>query len=301
MLTAAVIPAIGIGDALLMMIASHQFKMHGYEVTTFHDNLPELKSWLPGHALQTPPSDKELIASFASYDLILIENDNSPKIKHLIDNYRSRLCIFYPTYKATKHGRLSSLDKVFDPDLSMAENISIATAALLHVTPSKENGLIAPHTLIHRSNKNQVLIHPTSRVSAKNWKAEGFVKVAKKLSSRGLKPLFCVAPTERSAWDRLGLPLAETDSLSHLAALIYESGFVIGNDSLPGHLASNLNIPTVIIADNEKRMRLWRPDWLRGELVLPPSYLPNWKLLQTHWQSLISPRKVFASFNKIGS
>src|SRR5205823_6117307 len=116
--------------------------------------------------------------------------------------------------------------------------------------------------------KNQVLIHPTSRVPAKNWKAEGFVKVAEKLSAMGLTPLFCVAPTERAEWEHLHIPLADAPSLPHLAALIYESGYVIGNDSLPGHLASNLGIPHLIIADDEKRMRLWRPDWLRGELVL---------------------------------
>ena len=179
----------------------------------------------------------------------------------------------------------------------MAENVSIAIAALLNTSPSKENGLTPPHALMHRSKKNQVLIHPTSRVPTKNWKAEGFLKVAEKLRAKGYSPLFCVGPTERTAWDQV--PLADAPSLAHLAALIYESGFVIGNDSLPGHLASNLNIPSVIIADDEERMRLWRPDWLRGELVLPPHYVPNWKLLRQNWQSFIAPRKVLTSFDKL--
>lgn len=299
MLTAAVIPALGIGDALLMLIASHQLQLKNYQVITFHNHLPELGTWLPSHKLQTLPSDEELISSLTTYDLILVENDNSPRIKLLIDHYRPRLSIFYPTYKPTKHAPLSPLDRVFDPKLSMAENTSVAIATLLKSTPSKENGLTPPNTLIHRLKKNQVLIHPTSRVPTKNWRAEGFIKVAETLSSMGLTPLFCLAPNERGAWNHLGLPLADIPSLSHLAALIYESGFVIGNDSLPGHLASNLNIPTLIIADNENRMRLWRPDWLRGELVLPPPYLPNWKLLRRHWHSLITTHKVLTSFNKL--
>ncbi len=302
MRTAAVLPALGIGDALLMMIASHQLKMEGYRVTTFHNSLPELMPWFPGHDLQPLPPEENL----STFDLILAENDNSPKIKRLIEVYRPRLSIFYPTYLSSKHAPLSALDKVFDSDLPMAENIACAIAALLNLpSSSKENGLTPPSPLVHRSNKSQVLIHPTSRVPAKNWKAEGFLEVARKLCSRGLKPLFCVSPSERNEWNFIvkeGFALADIPSLSHLASLVYESGCVIGNDSLIGHLASNLGIPTLIIANDEKRMRLWRPGWLKGQLVLPPPYLPNWKFLRIKencWQSFISVSKVLCSFNKL--
>ncbi len=302
MRTAAVLPALGIGDALLMMIASHQLQMEGYRVTTFHNSLPELTPWFPGHDLQPLPQEENL----ASYDLILAENDNSQKIKRLIDVHRPRLSIFYPTYLSSKHAPLSPLDKVFDSDLPMAENIACAVAELLSLScPSKENGLTPPSSLIHRSNESQVLIHPTSRVPAKNWKPKGFLDVALKLCEKGLNPLFCVGPKERSEWsivEKEGFSLADVPSLSHLAALVYESRYVIGNDSLIGHLASNLGIPTLIIANDEKRMRLWRPGWLKGQLVLPPPYLPNWKFLrirENRWQSFISVNKVLRSFNKL--
>jgi heptosyltransferase III len=304
--TAAVLPALGIGDALLMMIASHRLKMEGYRVTTFHDALPELSSWFPGHDLQPLPSDEKLIETLKPFDLILAENDNSLKMKRLLDTCRPRLSIFYPTYSATKHAPLSTQDHVFDPDLPMADNIAEGIATLLKLPdPSKANGISPPHPLIHRFRKEQIIFHPTSRVPAKNWKAEGFLDVACQLKTKGFQPLFCVGPAQRAEWKNIeeeGFALANLPTLSDLATVVYESGFVIGNDSSIGHLGSNLGIPTLIIAGDEKRMRLWRPGWHKGHLVLPPSYLPNWKVLRLReqkWQHFITPGKVLRSFDQL--
>lgn len=303
----AVVPALGIGDALLMMIASHQLRSHGYTVTTFHNSLPEFAPWFPGHSLQQLPSEVKRLETFASYDLILVENDNSPLIKQLTERFRQKLSIFYPSYRPTKHAPLSSSDRVFDSDLPMAGNIAIAVASLINEETriSKENGLTPP--LIRCLKKEQILIHPTSRMPSKNWKAKGFIKVATGLKERGFDPLFCVSPSELKAWkfvEKFGFSLATTPTLSSLATVVYESLAVIGNDSLTGHLASNLGIPTLVIANDEKRMRLWQPGWLKGQLVLPPAYLPNWKILrlkERHWQSFISPAKVLRAFDQMCS
>jgi heptosyltransferase III len=306
MQTAAVLPALGIGDALLMMIASHQLKIEGYRVTTFHHALPELAPWFPGHDLQPLPAQEKLLDVLASFDRIFVENDNSPLIKQLVNAYRNSLSIFYPTYSPPKHAPLSSLDRTFDKNLPMADNIAEAVASLIgHPISSKENGLSPLPSITHRAKKQQVILHPTSRETAKNWKASGFIAVALKLKDRGMLPVFCISPNERPNWqfvESQGFTLADLPNLSALAALIYESGFVIGNDSLIGHLASNLQIPNVIIANDEKRMRLWRPGWLKGQLVLPPPYLPNWKFLrlkEKHWQHFISPGIVLRHFDKL--
>ncbi len=295
MQTLAILPALGIGDALLMMIASHQLHKKGYRVTTFHDALPELQGWFPGHDLK-----KKFDAQLDSFDRILVENDNSPRMKWLIETYRTKLSIFYPTYSSKKHAPLTTQDRVFDDNLPMAENIARATASLFDLPFSKDNGLISPVTVVR--NQKQVIVHPTSREEFKNWRAEGFLKVAKALKLDGFSPLFCVGPHERAAWrwiEAEGFSLVDCTTLADLAALIYASGFVIGNDSLMGHLASNLGIPTVIIANDEKRMRLWRPGWHPGALVVPPTYLPNWKFFRQRWQQFISPGKVLCSFKQL--
>ncbi len=272
-------------------------------MTTFHNHLPELSSWFPGHNLLPFPESNSI---FQSYDLIVAENDNSAKIDGLIQTHRERLSIFYPTYRVGKHAKLGLLDHVFNSTLPMADNIANAVATLVQLDlPSKENGLTPPSHLVHRQRNFDVLIHPTSRVSSKNWKRKGFLQLAEKLRERGFHPIFCVAPSEMSDWncvEKMGFTLGSTPTLRELAGLIYESGFVIGNDSAIGHLASNLNIPTLIIANEKKRMDLWRPGWLQGQLVLPPPYLPNWKFLrlkENHWQSFISPNKVLNSFKKL--
>lgn len=299
MQTAAVLPALGIGDALLMMIASHQLKKEGYRVTTFHDALPELSSWFPGQDLQPLPSNENLIDVLAPFDMILAENDNSPKMKQLITTFRHCLSVFYPTYSSTKHAPLSSQDRIFDKDLPMADNIAEAIASLIDLPfPSKDNGLTPPSNLTHQAKHHRIILHPTSREKNKNWRPSGFISVAHTLKDKGFSPIFCVGPKEREEWkfvEDKGLKLAVPPTLSDLASLVYESRFVIGNDSLIGHLASNLQIPTLIIAGDEKRMRLWRPGWLKGQLALPPPYLPNWKFLRLReekWQYFITPNKV---------
>lgn len=299
MKTAAILPALGIGDGILMMIASHQLMLRGYQVITYHNQLGELSSWFQGHAIEKIPASFE--TALSEVDLIIVENDNSEKMHALRKNERA--CIFYPTYSETKHGPLRPNDKVFNPDLPMAENCARAIASLLSFSPpSKDNGIAPPEPLTHRRYSNQVLIHPTSRDTAKNWHPRHFLSLARALRKRDFSPVFCVGPQEREEWtsvEREGFTLARIPHLEDLAELIYESAYVIGNDSLIGHLASNLEVPTLIIANDEKRMRLWRPGWLAGSLALPPSWLPNFKFCRTRWKDFITPRKVQRQFRSL--
>lgn len=293
-LHAAVLPAAGIGDALLMLIASHQLQLCGWRVTTFHSALPELASWFPTHDFKAPVPLDHLKA----FDKIIVENDNSPRIALLRTTFREKLTIFYPTYSPQKHGLLSPLDRAFCPKLSMAENIARA----LSLTASKENGITPPASLEHRLHQKRVILHPSSSELKKNWLPERFLSLAIELKTLGYDPVFTVSPKERREWlflEESGFSLPHLPSLSALAALIYESGSVIGNDSLIGHLASNLNVPALIIANDRRRMRLWRPDWLPARLVFPPAYLPSCKglrLRDTKWQRWISVRSVLKAF-----
>jgi ADP-heptose:LPS heptosyltransferase len=96
----------------------------------------------------------------------------------------------------------------------------------------------------------------------------------------------------------VGSEFATTPTLSDLATLVYESALVIGNDSLLGHLASNLNIPTLILADDPERLQLWRPDWAPSHLLFPPAYLPK-RLRKKYWSHLISPQRVFHTAKRL--
>jgi hypothetical protein len=91
----------------------------------------------------------------------------------------------------------------------------------------------------------------------------------------------------------------EFSNLDDLAMYVYQSGFVIGNDSLVGHLASNLQIPTIIVADKNERMKLWRPGWLEGSVVTLSPWVPRWKFFEKNWQHFISSARVLRAFDDL--
>jgi hypothetical protein len=302
-----VLPCQGIGDALLMMIASQRLLEEGYKVTTYHASLHELASWFPGHRFLPAPPIEQYEAAFGAYDLLVAENDNSAKISALRRLFgRTSLSLFYPTYCSRKHPPLSSRDKTFQETLPMADNIALAIAALLESEEvTKNNGLTPPDAAVHRSHPRRILIHPESRDPRKNWSARRYAKTAEKLSSLGYEPVFICAPDEHKKWKEAlppgaALPLFLT--LSELALYVYESGALIGNDSLIGHLASNLDVPTLVIADDWKRMQLWRPGWLPGAVLTCPYWVPNVKYLRLrkrHWRAFVTPRAVLDAFQKL--
>ncbi|HSX04827.1 MAG TPA: hypothetical protein VLG76_08895, partial [Rhabdochlamydiaceae bacterium] len=118
----------------------------------------------------------------------------------------------------------------------------------------------------------------------------------KLLRKKGLDPVFAMSVEEKKEWGDAPFEIQAFEKLDSLAAFIFESGGLVGNDSLLGHLASNLNIPTVVIADNAKLLKLWRPGWFSGTVVTPPSWIPN-KIREKWWRGLISSKKVAKYFN----
>jgi len=304
--TAAIIPAKGIGDALLMMIASHQLLKKGYQVTTYHPSLAQLKSWFPEeHSFK----DTYLLEELSSFDLVIVENDNSKRIQELKRFFQKKpdtLSLFYPSYVPSKNGPLFHHDQTFLSSQPMADNIAHAIGRLLNIQDvSKDNGLSVPNDLIHRFYKERVVLHPMSSDVRKNWPSGKFIKLAELLKERGFEPVFAVSPEEREAWlhaEDKGISVPLFESLSTLAHFLYESSYVIGNDSVVGHLASNLQIPTLIISNNRERMKLWRPGWLPGKVLTPPEWVPNFKFLrlrERYWHIWITPKRVLKQFEKL--
>lgn len=306
----AVIPSSGIGDGLIMMVAAHRLACQGYNVTTFSKPLMQLKSWFQHHNFKERPEIENAEEIFSSFDLIVLQNDNSPLAKLLIELFKKgkihALSTFYPSYEEKKHDSLLPLDRVFDATKPMVDNIARAISSILGLNHiSKNNGLLIPFPLSHRKYKNRVIIHPSSKDPNKNWCAKKYVRLAKLLENEGFYPVFAVSLEEQPFWieqvkDLFDVP--SLPSLSDLASLIYESGFMIGNDSATGHLSSNMQLPTLIISNHEKRMKLWRPGWYKGDVITPSKFIPNFKgsrLRETKWQHFISEKKVFKHFQKL--
>ena len=270
----AVVCAQGFGDALILQIASCQLKKQGFSVTAFSNHLKAFGSWFEGFAFENQPDCETLRETFAPFDAVFLQHDNSDKAKKIceleIPVYR-----FYGSHSAEKHGPLKEgFDYVCDPNRSMTDNVTESLKVLFGFAAGKENGLTPLPGLVHRRFKSRVAIHPSSGASHRNWPLAKYEAVAKRLEEMGFEPVFC----------------PQFPALGDLASFLYESGFFIGNDSGPGHLASCLRIPHLVIAENERYMRLWRPGWLPGELAVLPGWLP--RRIRRHWKTLISTNRV---------
>ena len=307
---AAVICSQGIGDGLIMMVASHRLYSNGYDVTTFHNSLDELTLWFPNHKFQKKSSLYPLQEILSSYDLIILQNDNSDLAFSIITLYKQgklhNLSVFYAGYSPTKHLSLTSWDRVFNLSRPIVDNIAEAIASVLQSKQiSKNNGIVPPKEYLYKKYPKRVLIHPTSTEPKKTWHARKFLSIARSLRKEGYEVTFCIHPKEQEEWKSTlfgEFPFPVFRTLAELGSYIYESGFVIGNDSGPGHFASNLQIPSLIIAGCYKQMALWRPGWFAGGVAFPPSWIPNMKglrLREKKWQYFLSSRKVLSHFHSL--
>lgn len=283
----ALISALGLGDGLLLMTVVNNLTRYGYDVTLFNDHLLQLREWFPQRNIVPFPDISNAEKLLKPYDKI-ISTDAVPlfKIKmYLGDKYH----IFYR--------------REFDKNKSMVLNFLDKCQALF---PMKEivleNNIVVPSNLQNRKNINRVIVHPMSSNPKKNWPAEKFMRLAEKLAEKNFEPVFIVSPAERPEWEtvvtnKFSLPLFP--NLDLLARFVYESGYMIGNDSGIGHLASNLNIPSVTLYARKSVANLWRPIWAKNIVVTPTITLPSGSLRMKYWKQLLTVTKVLRSFERI--
>lgn len=302
---AALLCASGIGDGLLMMIGAHHLKCAGFAPTIYHDAAKDLSllfeedAFLPHVPLET--LEKELY----QYERVLVENDNSERAWHLFKLRKqgklNHVTFFFPTPSRN----FLEGDILFDPKRPVATNLSMGCQKLFKTPYSKENGLSINPKKIFKKYPKRIVIHPTSQDPKRNWKQRQFLRLAHKLEQEGYTTAFCVGPHERKEWETIeGIDLPSFKGLQEVKDYLYESGFLIGNDSGLGHLASNLGIPTLTISGNPKRVRLWRPDWTLGKVVTLPFPLPNFKginfrVRENLWHSFVTVRHVTQRFKEL--
>lgn len=114
---------------------------------------------------------------------------------------------------------------------------------------------------------------------------------------QGYTCVFILTPEEKKDWPEANAP--DFSTLIELAEFIAESGWMIGNDSGIGHLASCLGIPTLTICRSHMGANFWKPSWAYGKIIVPPSWIPNVKGLRLRdkkWQAFISVETVYTRF-----
>jgi ADP-heptose:LPS heptosyltransferase len=147
-----------------------------------------------------------------------------------------------------------------------------------------------------------VVIHPTSTRVTKNWPKEKFARLAAYLKDRGYEPVFIPGVKEKEEWEGLGCEVPLFPSLDLLARFLYESGFLIGNDSGLGHIASAVGIPTITICRRKALANMRAPSFHKGIVVTPSSWIPNiggFRLRDQYWKEFISVGMVQRAFERL--
>lgn len=297
----AIICAEGIGDGLIMLVGAHAFHQFGFQVILHHHILHQLSEWTEPITFKKQPAFSE-IDMLNHYDMILLQNDNSPKSKkimQLVD--REKLYIFYPSYEKNKHIALSENDFVCDQKKPIAMNLATFCSQILATKIDSTNLLRAPKKYFFKKESKRVVIHPTSTCNERTWYKKGFISLYHLLKKNQYHPVFVLGPKEKDYLKNERVDYKVFENLSDLAGYLYESSYVIGNESGIVHLASSLGIPNLVISGHKKRIQLWRPGILLGKVLTPPSFIPNikgFRLREEKWQSFISSRKVFSLFKK---
>lgn len=284
----AIVCANGLGDGLLSSVLAQNFYLSGYETTLFSNALCGLKNWFPQHHILPFPQKEMYETTFSSFDKVIAADHSI-----LVHQPVSQLPVVF----------LKEHD--FDKKRTLVDNLAhISRTRFFLPYSQKENGIVIPPHLHHRKDKTRVILHPMSLDMKKCWPAEKFLFLARRLFSQGLKPIMCVSPSERKEWEsqttlypELEFPLFQ--NLEELATYIYESGWMIGNDSGIGHLASNLGLPTLSLFARKSYSYLWRPGWGKGKVVTPTKVLIGGGLMNRHWKNLLSTAKVARAFKSL--
>lgn len=305
----AVVPSMGLGDSLIYLVIASNLARAGYRVTMLSNHLANFAEWLPGLEMRSFPEIGKTLEVCDAYDLVLsdcgsivtsAETDQAQLAERFVfvgtlrvdscyvKDHSDRIEQRFGPKKAWLMRRLATCSgplRVLDDD-SVSMVVQAVTFCRLRLglnDACADPGFVMPGTLRARRYPQRVMLHPSSYSEKKNWPHRKYLKLARRLRRLGYEPQFVVSPKELALWaPRLGedFPIPRFANACELAAHLYESGYVIGNDSGVGHLASALGVPVLTLYRKRRDGFCWRPGWGRNMVVRPLSagaFKNSWK------------------------
>jgi hypothetical protein len=293
----------GLGDGVNCLVLSNNLHLNHWQVDTYQNTMGSMQNWFPHLPIYPYPSLEDLPRILSTYDwMFVVQNDTDPFVQALIregkkkNPSRLKVLYLYPSPNIVHEPYYA--DCLTDPQASIAENMRIVCRRVLKLPRITEsNGFTPLPHLVYRKYPKRIVIHPTSARVTRNWPKEKFLSLATQLSSY---QLVFVPGQDVGFWE--GAQTASFATLDALAQFLYESGFLIGNDSGLGHLASALGIPTLTLCRRKAWAKMWAPSFSPGVVVTPPSWIPNirgLRLRDTYWKHLISVGAVLRAFRKL--
>lgn len=318
----ALVPSMGLGDGCIYLVLAANLARAGYQVTVLSNHFGALDEWLPLFEARPLPTPAETFAVLDAFDLV-ISDMGSMLTRHTeAAETLARRYVFVGTLKVDSRfvrepaaetlARLPAgkarllaplaaaagpLRCIPDDSVSMVEQaVSFCRKRLGLAEASSDIGLQMASTLKHRRHANRVMLHPLSYNVKKNWPARKYLALARRLRAEGYEPQFVLSPKERC--DHLEVFASEFEvpefpDAKALAAYLYESGYVIGNDSGVGHLASALGVPVLTLYRKRRDGFCWRPGWGAGKVVRPVFSL---NFMREKWAMFMSVNRVVRGF-----
>lgn len=294
----ALFPCLGLGDGLIALILAHQFHEVGHAVTTYHPLLPQMAPLFPHLTLKPRLETLDCLEGVDRIFLFYEKLEWMQKVmQKALEQYPDKTTILNPIatpkcdYPYWEVGRFDGNQPFVDNLVRYLKEVEGIKA------PTKSNGITLPDHIVPGRFANRVVLHPTSSRAGKNWTKAKFLKLATALEKGGYEPVFILTKEEAKQWPEISPP--SFASLVEVAYYVAESGYMIGNDSGIGHLASCLGLPTLTICRSAMTANFWRPAWATGRVIVPPKWIPNLKGMRwrdSKWQKFVPVSKVNREF-----
>ena len=275
----AIIPANGIGDAVLFLPLFFLCKKLHHDVCIFSDHFESFGSWAQNICYRKQPQTASISEDLKDFELIILQHDNSEKSKK-ISALGKRVFTFYGEHNIQKHSPLKENDFVCNKKKPMLWNI-LQAQKLWFKEQSDFIHFAIPQGLIHQKHAKTIAIHPSSTSDTKNWPESKYKELALRLQKKGYQTVFITENNKN-----------KFASIEELLSFLYEIKLFIGNDSGPGHLASALKIPTITIGSSKKHLNFWRPSFFQNQIASPPLGLDFFHFIQKNWKPFITTTMV---------
>lgn len=296
----------GLGDGVVTLVLPNNLHLNGWDVQVFQNTIGSMQNWFPHLPVSPYPGLEEISSILQTYHwFFVVQNDSSEFVNKLIEEGKRRfpekmkVLYLYPSKHIVNEPYYA--DCLTNPELSVSENMRLLCEKVLHLpktTPS--NGLIPPEHLTYRKEAKRVVIHPTSGRESKNWPKASFLRLATYLQEQGFDPVFVPGTGNLEDWGPFPSQIFMT--LDALTSFIYESGYLVGNDSGLGHLASAVGIPTLTFCRRKAVAKMWGPSFKKGIVLTPSSWIPNirgCRLRDRHWKKFISVGMAKRAFERL--
>jgi ADP-heptose:LPS heptosyltransferase len=280
---------------MYLMVLLRNLLHRGDTLTLVGGIIYPLRDWFPYAHFVPDPAIGEMPNALAGYDRLIQMFPRTIAGELATDHFdanRLLQLINLPGFRQRSH--------ILDAMQAIAEQ-EFGLAVGPHGTPFAHNGIRPPPHLQRQRYANRVVIHPVASNAFKTWPLQKFVALARWLKAHGLAPCFVVPPADAQGW-RISAPdieIAAFDDLADVAALLYESGWFVGNDSGIGHLASALGLPTLSLFPRAGLARRWRPGWGNNIVALPLPVMPITKLKERFWKPLLPLSRVVTAFESL--